>query len=383
MFQLTFPQEGMLTESQVEQLARASADRVQLKETVGQIRRTLNPHPSGQHLNVPQHDGAALRGVQHKYRETVLYFPSQGQTCHSYCTYCFRWAQFIGDADLRFAIGDPNGLVSYLRDHTEIDDVLVTGGDPMVMSADRLASHLLPILDVESVRTIRIGTKSPAYWPYRFTDDTDADDILRIFQQIVQSGRQLAIMAHFSHPREIQNEATRKALSRIRTSGAMIYGQAPIVAHVNDKPEIWRDLWRSQIDTGVTPYYLFVERDTGPHEYFKVPLADAVRIYQDAYRTLPGLARTVRGPIMSATPGKIMLDGIEETPHGTFFCLKMVQARIPELVGRPFRAHFSATAAWIDELELDDFTPNDLAAAVHDAGHELLDSSAAAGPVYK
>ncbi|GAA1643702.1 KamA family radical SAM protein [Nocardia ninae] len=367
MFQLTFPQEGMLTRPQVEQLAKVSADpadRELLSDTVKKIRDGLNPHPSGQHLSVPRHNGTVLPGLQHKYRETVLYFPSQGQTCHAYCTYCFRWAQFIGDADLRFAAPDPSGLIGYLRDHPEIHDVLVTGGDPMVMSADRLATHLLPLLEVESVRTIRIGTKSPAYWPQRFTTDTDADDVLRLFERIIGSGRQLAIMAHFSHPRELQDDIARKALARIRATGAMVYGQAPLIAHVNDRAEVWSELWRSETAAGVVPYYLFVERDTGPHDYFKVPLARAVTIFQDAYRTLPGLARTVRGPVMSATPGKIAVEGIEETSEGAFFRLKMVQARIPALVGRPFRARFSADAAWIDELELDAATPADLAAAV-------------------
>ncbi len=77
-------------------------------------------------------------GCQHKYRETVLFFPVQGQTCHAYCTYCFRWAQFVGDKDLRFAARDVEQLVRYLREHDEVTDVLITGGDPMVMSAGLL-----------------------------------------------------------------------------------------------------------------------------------------------------------------------------------------------------------------------------------------------------
>ncbi|MGG2460870.1 KamA family radical SAM protein [Streptomyces sp. RGM 3693] len=368
MFQLTFPQRGMLTGDDEDRLGKLSADPADtllLREAVQEIRDRLNPHPSGQQqLNVPTRDGDRIPGLQHKYRETVLYFPGQGQTCHAYCTYCFRWAQFIGDADLRFAAPDPSELLDHLRAHPEVHDVLVTGGDPMVMSTDRLRTHLEPLLGVESVRTVRIGTKSVAYWPQRFVTDPDADDVLRLFEQVVASGRQLAVMAHFSHPRELETDLARRALARIRGTGAVLYCQAPLIAHVNDDAEVWSRLWRAELAAGAVPYYLFVERDTGPHDYFKVPLARAVEIFADAYRTLPGLARTVRGPVMSATPGKVVVDGVEDTPEGAFFRLRMLQARQPSLVGRPFRARYSATAAWLDDLELDPATPADLAAAV-------------------
>ncbi|MFE3323275.1 KamA family radical SAM protein [Streptomyces sp. NPDC059176] len=369
MFQLTFPQRGMLTAADEEQLAKLSADpadRLPLRDAVKDIRARLNPHPSGQQrLNVPRDPaGAVIPGLQHKYRETVLYFPGQGQTCHAYCTYCFRWAQFVGDADLRFAAPDPTGLLGYLDAHPEVSDVLVTGGDPMVMSTERLRGHLEPLLEVRTVDTIRIGTKSVAYWPQRFVTDQDADDVLRLFERVVAAGKQLAVMAHFSHPRELEAGPARRALARIRSTGAVVYCQAPLIAHVNDDAAAWSAMWRAELAAGAVPYYLFVERDTGPQDYFKVPLARAVDIFGAAYRTLPGLARTVRGPVMSATPGKVVVDGVEETGEGSFFRLRMLQARDPSLVGRPFRARWSPDAAWLDELEPAPGTPRDLAAAV-------------------
>ncbi|MBT2544337.1 lysine 2,3-aminomutase [Streptomyces sp. ISL-44] len=383
MFQLTFPQRGMLTaddENEIGALLGDSARKPELRAAVARIRAGLNPHPSGQReLNVPHHQGQPVPGLQHKYRETVLYFPGQGQTCHAYCTYCFRWAQFIGDADLRFAAPDPSGLIDYLGEHPEVHDVLVTGGDPLIMSTERLRSHLEPLLDVESVRTLRIGTKSPAYWPQRFVTDHDADDLLRLFEQVVASGRQLAVMAHFSHPRELDNDLARRALARIRATGAVVYCQAPLIAHVNDDAGVWSELWRAELAAGAVPYYLFVERDTGPHDYFKVPLAKAVGIFRAAYRTLPGLARTVRGPVMSATPGKVCVDGVEETGEGRWFHLRMVQARNPALVGRPFRARYSTTAAWLDDLQLHPGTPADLADALRGSTESGTESGPASG----
>ena len=361
LFQLVFPQPGMLTGEDERMLAAARGR--DLATAIATIRRRLNPHPAGQlELNVPRLDGAGVDGVQHKYRETVLYFPGNGQTCHAYCTYCFRWAQFVGDADLRFTAADPTQLVAYLHAHPEVSDVLVTGGDPMIMSGERLRAHLEPLLGVETVRTIRIGTKSVAYWPQRYLGDPDADDTLRLFEQIVATGRTLAVMAHFSHPHEIRTDAARSALARIRGTGAVLYCQAPIIRHVNDDADTLAALWRAELAVGAVPYYAFVARDTGPHHYFEVSLDRAVRLFGAAYRTLPGLARTVRGPVMSATPGKVLVDGVEDTSEGRFFRLRFLQARDPALVGRPFRARWSADAAWLDDLCPD--APADITAAL-------------------
>jgi L-lysine 2,3-aminomutase len=372
IFRLVFPQRGMLRAEDEQDLKTAidhGAGSAEIAAIVRRIRAGLNPHPSGQReLNVPTVGSQKLPGVQHKYRETVLYFPAQGQSCHAFCTYCFRWAQFVGDPDLRFAAGDPAGLIAYLRDHPDVSDVLITGGDPLVMSTDRLRGHIEPLLTVDTVRTVRIGTKSLAYWPHRFVTDGDADDLLALFEQVVGSGRQLAVMAHFGHPRELQTDAACQAISRIRGTGAVVYCQAPMIAHVNDDVHTWTQLWRLELAQGAVPYYMFVERDTGPYEYFKVPLARAVDIFHAAYRALPGLARTVRGPVMSATPGKVIVDGVQSGPQGRFFQLRMIQARNPALVGRPFRACFSTSAAWLSDLVLPDDVPDDIRAAISAAG---------------
>src|SRR5258708_26731447 len=102
-----------------------------------------------------------LPGVQHKYRETVLVFPKQGQTCHAYCSYCFRWAQFVDEPDLKMATSTTGRVVAYLRQHTEVSNVLITGGDPMIMSAEVLRRYVEPLLgpELSHVQTVRIDTK--------------------------------------------------------------------------------------------------------------------------------------------------------------------------------------------------------------------------------
>jgi KamA family protein len=355
MFQLLFPQEGMLAEAttaKLRSLGRRGWPRDETRRLTTAIRRDLNPHPSGQmELNVPLEDELPIPGLQHKYRETVLYFPAQGQTCHAYCTYCFRWAQFVGDPDLKFATPDPSRLTQYLGRHPDVSDVLVTGGDPLIMATGRLSAHVEPLLAVESVRTIRFGTKALTYWPDRFVGDEDSAELLRLFERIVASGRTCAVMAHFSHPREIDQAVTGEAIRRIRDTGARIFCQAPLIARVNDDAAVWKDLWRRELGLGAVPYYMFVERDTGPHDYFKVPLTRAVQIFQDAYRDLPGLARTVRGPVMSATPGKVVVDGVHGTRASQRLSLRFIQARDAGIVGQPFTARCGAQASWLTELD--------------------------------
>jgi len=357
IYRLVFPQADMLPAEDIGpiagMLARGATDR-ELQAAARAVRLRLNPHPAGQlALNIPAMSEEPLPGVQHKYPETVLVFPKQGQTCHSYCTYCFRWAQFVDEPDLKMATSDIDRITGYLRGHREVTSVLITGGDPMIMGAGVLRRYIEPLLGpgMEHVESIRIGSKSLAYWPQRFVTDPDADDTLRLFEQVVATGRTLAFMAHFSHPRELEPPVVAEAVRRIRGTGALIRTQAPLIRSINDEPHIWAGMWRAQVRMGMIPYYMFVERDTGPQDFFAVPLARAYQVFRDAYRSVSGLARTVRGPSMSATPGKVCVDGITELAGQRVFVLHMIQARDPSLVGKPFFAKFDPSATWISDLE--------------------------------
>ncbi len=356
IFQLVFPQPGMLEPddlARMKTLVAREAPKHEIDALARRIRARMNPHPAGQKtLNVPMLDGEALPGLQHKYAETVLFFPRQGQTCHAYCTYCFRWAQFVGDADLRFAATEADGLVRYLHAHPEVDNVLITGGDPMVMKSNVLARYIDPLLapGMEQINAIRIGSKAATYWPFRFLTDPDADDLLRLFERVTKSGRHLAFMAHVTHPRELEPPEVAEAFRRIRSTGAVIRCQAPIVRHVNDSADAWAELWQRQVAVGAVPYYMFVERDTGPRNYFEVPLSRAWSIFRGAQSAVSGLARTARGPSMSATPGKVVVDGIAHVAGEDVLALRFVQARRPEWVGRPFFAELDRGATWLDGL---------------------------------
>ncbi len=355
IFTLNFPRREMLSKkhySVVYKLLEQQVGKEDFTTAVNAIRLELNPNPAGQEHNVPMLGDIRLKGIQHKYRETVLFFPAQGQTCHAYCSFCFRWPQFSGMTGLRFAMKETDLLLRYLSLHLKVTDVLFTGGDPMTMSASLLASYIEPLLqpEFEHIHTIRIGTKSLAYWPYRFISDPDADDLLRLFEKVINAGKNLSFQAHFNHPVELSTEAVREAIKRVRNTGVQIRTQSPLLRHINDSPEIWTDMWRKQVDLNCIPYYMFIARDTGAKHYFEIPLEKCWDIFRKAYGQVSGICRTVRGPSMSDEPGKIQVMGITEVKGEKVFVLRFIQGRNPKWVDIPFFAAYDSKATWFSDL---------------------------------
>ncbi|HGY55777.1 MAG TPA: 4Fe-4S cluster-binding domain-containing protein [Caldithrix abyssi] len=353
IYRLVFPSKDMLSEEHW-QLLKSAKSTMEEKEVITKIRRQLNPHPANQKHNIPRIGDRVFGGIQHKYVETVLFFPAQGQTCHSYCTYCFRWAQFVNLDEHKFKSKDHKDLFDYLKHFKTVTDILFTGGDPMFMNNATLFSYLDIICkpELDHVNNIRIGSKALAFYPDRFLGE-EGDAFLNGIDKIIRKGKNVTLMAHFSHPRELSTDKVKEAIRRLRDAGVVIRTQAPLIRGINDSAEIWSDMWKQSVQLGMIPYYMFVERDTGAHEYFSVPLARAYRIFTEAYSQVSGLAKTVRGPSMSASPGKVLISGITRVAGEKKFILKFIQARNPELINKPFFASFDEEAIWLTDLEID------------------------------
>jgi L-lysine 2,3-aminomutase len=200
IFQLTFPQPDMLLPNEIEHmksLKRSGASRETIAAYISDIRSAKNPAPANQSANRPlledEHEASTIPcdGLQHKYKQIVLMFHKNAQTCHAYCTYCFRFNQFTGKD--KFLEPDENRLHQYLKQHTEITDVLMTGGDPATMKVDVWKRTLEPLLSPEfaHIKTIRIGTKALTYHPYRFLTDPDADELIALFKRMKQAGKHI------------------------------------------------------------------------------------------------------------------------------------------------------------------------------------------------
>ncbi|WP_282695323.1 lysine 2,3-aminomutase [Streptomyces sp. CC208A] len=346
LYRLVVPHRDMLAPADFAAVEAALPDHDRLCRVVTGIRERLDPGPD---------PGAATAapGLQHTYPDTLLVLPPQGQTCHSYCGYCFRWAQFTGAPGARQAVEGPGTMCAHLDRHPGITDVLLTGGDPLVMRAEALGRYLAPLTGrrrYAHVRTVRIGTKAVSFQPERFLTAPDADELLRLLGGVVRSGRHLALMLHVTHPRELEPAPARRALRRLHATGAVLRTEAPVVRHVNDDPAVWARMWQEQVGLGLVPYSLFVARDTGPRRYYGLPLARALSVYADACRRVPGLAGSARGPVMVTELGELVVDGIARLPDGPAFALRALRTRDPALAGTLAHARFDPTAQWWSDL---------------------------------
>lgn len=357
IFKLTFPVREMLSAShfsQIENALNALMPEAELHQLCNSIKMEMNPHPAGQlEMNMPVLNGKKLEGVQHKYKETVLFFPSQGQTCHAYCTFCFRWPQFSGLEGMKISANQSDEFVNYLKQQKEVTNVLFTGGDPLVMKTSVLARYIEKLLEpgFEHIHTIRIGSKALAYWPYRFLTDSDSEELLGLFRKVASAGKQLTLMAHFNHPVELSTKAVKHAIRVIRAAGVEIRTQSPVLKNINDSAKIWAKMWRTQVSLGCSPYYMFMARDTGAKQYFDVSIDKAYEIFREAYSKVSGVARTARGPVMSAAPGKVHIVGVSEAAGQKVFVLQFIQARKTDWVKRPFFAKFDPDASWLSDLQ--------------------------------
>lgn len=361
IFQLTFPQVEMLDKEELDalkQLKASGASREVMADKVSEIRNQKNPAPANQSSNRPifvdnesdDNNTYAIDGLQHKYPPIVLMFHKNAQTCHAYCTYCFRFNQFTGKD--KFLENDAVRLHKYVAQHPEVKDILMTGGDPATMKAFVWKQVLLPLLDpkFDHIKNIRMGTKALTYHPYRFLTEPDADELINLFRLMKKNGKHIAIMAHFGHYNEL-SPVTMEAARRLREeAGVVIRTQAPIMKHINDDPHVWATMWEKQIINGMIPYYMFVARDTGPQRYFEVPLSKALYVYQEARKRVSGLSHTCRGPSMSAGPGKICVLGRERVANEDVFVLKFLQGRNQDWCDRVFFAKYDENATWIDQL---------------------------------
>ncbi len=358
IYRLVFPQADMLSAEDIAPIADLLAGQASPREiqaAAHAVRMRLNPHPAGQlALNIPAVGEEPLPGVQHKYPETVLVFPKQGQTCHAYCTYCFRWAQFVDEPDLKMATDDIDRVADYLRAHPEVTSVLITGGDPMIMGAGVLRRYIEPLLGpgLEHIESVRIGTKSLAYWPQRFVTDPDADDTMRLFEEVEQrrqdAGPDGALLA------SARARAADGRGGRAPDPGRGRHHPHPGPAdpdHQRRRPTPGPRCGGPSCGWAWCPTTCSWSATPGPQGYFAVPLARAAEIFRDAYSGVSGLCRTVRGPSMSATPGKVCVDGVAEIAGEKVFALHMIQARDPSLVGRPFFARYDPQAVWLSDLE--------------------------------
>lgn len=276
-------------------------------------------------------------GVQHKYPHTVLLLSNE--VCGAYCRYCFRKRLFMrGNEEVA---NDLSEGIRYIAEHPEVTNVLVSGGDPLLMSTRRLRSLIEGLRAIPHVRIIRIGSKMPAFDPFRILDDAE---LLDLFRAHSTPRNRIYLMTHFDHPRELTEEAVA-AIDAVIRNGVICANQCPLIAGINDDPEVLAELYRELSFIGCPPYYLFQCRPTVGNEPYAVPLVRGWQVFREALRRGSGLARRPRY-VMSHALGKIEIVGVEDED----ILLRFHRAKNPAHLGKLMRYVRDDSAFWLDDL---------------------------------
>ncbi len=368
IFQLVFPQPGMVKPEIFEAYHAAKTEDGKRKLIDDYIISNTNPHDGKQLLNKPWYEDdnnelVILDGSQHKYPQVQLLFDKTTQSCFAFCTYCFRHAQVRGDEDM-FNQKDIKPVVDYIRKHKEVTDVLVTGGDGAYMPYERFVSYTKPFIedpDFSHIKTLRVGTRVLTFHPELILTK-EYEKTLGWFKTLIDNGVQVAIMAHFSTPREVLNPATIAAIRRLRSYGILIKSQSPIMNHISlftdDNGEVdvdrsaqnWIDLGNIFSMVSVGFHSMYCARPTGEHHFFTVPLADINKVFSKVYRSLPSISRPSRYITMTSSAGKTSILGTVEVNGEKLFALKFNESRNMEWMDKVFLAKFDEKENTVEKL---------------------------------
>jgi len=277
------------------------------------------------------------RGCQHKYTDTALLLVNE--VCGAYCRYCFRKRLFMDDND-ETSLDITDGL-EYIRSHSEITNVLLTGGDPLIMSTRRLLDIIGLVRDIPHVSIIRIGTKMPAFNPWRILDD---DELVEGLSRLSTPENRIYVMAHFDHPRELTEPAI-EGLDRLIRAGVVCVNQCPLLRGINDHPDVLAKLCKTLSFVGVPPYYIFQGRPTAGNEPYELPIVESYFIIEEAKKQLSGLAKRARF-CMSHETGKIEILAVDEER----IYLRYHRAKRAEDKGKFMVFHRDDDAYWLDQL---------------------------------
>jgi lysine 2,3-aminomutase len=280
-----------------------------------------------------------LPGLQHKYKETAVILATS--ECAMYCRHCFR-KRLVG-RDTDEVIQDIQSVVDYIAEHREINNVLITGGDPFILSNEEIEEFLIPLVGIDHLDFIRFGTRVPVTFPKRILSDENLTKMLKSYSN---DKTRIYIVTQFNHPREI-TESAIQACRQLQDAGMIISNQTVLLKGVNDDSDTMAELQKGLVRIGVVPYYIFQCRPVKRvKKQFQVPLHEACKIIDETRAKLDGHTKRFRF-IMSHPSGKIEVLGMNEGK----FLFRYHQAKDSRNYGRIFTRKVDRTATWLDDLE--------------------------------
>lgn len=288
--------------------------------------------PSGELKNTK------ISGLQHKYGQTALLLSAN--RCAMYCRHCFR-KRLVGHPSDE-VLNRFSDAVKYVKNHKEIDNVLISGGDPFTLSTRVLKKFMEKLSTVPHLNYIRFGTRVPVTFPNRILEDKELVTALDRFSR----NKRIYIQTQFNHPREITKKAAA-AIDSLTRVGITVNNQTVLLKDVNDDAEVMAELQNKLIEIGVNPYYVFQCRPVKRvKNHFQVPLYRGYQIVEDAKKLLSGPAKSFKY-IMSHRTGKIEIVGVS----GSHMYFKYHQAKKSAAIGRFFKKEIKETAGWLDDFK--------------------------------
>lgn len=285
-----------------------------------------------------ERDYTVMPGLEHKYNSTVLLLVSN--VCDGICRYCFRKRVFVDSQ--QECLGDIAGALEYIRRHKEVTNVLLTGGDPLVLATSKLEEIVGRLRDIEHVAIIRIGTKIPAFNPARIVDDASLAEMISRYST---AEKKVYVMTHFIHPRELTDLAV-ESVNILQRAGAMVANQMPLIRGVNDDAEVLAELLGKLSFMGAIPYYIFQCRPALGNRAYAVPIEQGYEIVERAKALVSGLAKRVRYVISHST-GKIEIVGKSDK----FVFFKYHRAAEDADSGRFMVFKCNPGACWFDDYD--------------------------------
>jgi len=283
-------------------------------------------------------ENTKLRGFQHKYAETALILATS--RCATYCRYCFR-KRLIG-LETEEIVENFEDAADYIRHHEEINNVLISGGDPLVLPNAIIHRFFSVLSDISHLDFIRFGSRVPVTCPSRFEDD----ELLEMMKKYSESERRVYVVTQFNHPREVTTQSI-KAVDNLIESGVVVNNQTVLLKGVNDNPETLANLQNRLVGIGVNPYYVFQCRSVKRvKHYFQVPLCKGVDIAEKAKARCNGHSKRFKYVISHKT-GKIEILGIAD--NEIYF--KYNQAKNRNNLGKIFKRKVDEKAGWLDDFE--------------------------------
>lgn len=279
-----------------------------------------------------------LPGLEHKYNTTVLLLVSN--ICEGICRYCFRKRVFIHPQ--QEVLRDIPAMLDYIRKHGEITNILLTGGDPLVLTTRKLEKIIAPLRDISHIQIIRIGTRVPVFNPFRILDDPT---LPALFEKFSHPDKKIYVMTHFCHPRELTKPALQ-AVHLLQKAGVIVCNQWPLIRGVNDKPDTLAALMQKCSFAGIVPYYLFQCRPALGNHAYTVPIEEGYDILGQAKAMVSGLSKRLRF-VMSHSTGKLEIIG----KTGEYVYFKYHRAAEDRDSGRILICRSNPKACWLDDYE--------------------------------